>query len=185
MADQTVVTPEVQAMVGTETEPASAPQEVCRSEIRRFVQAIMSDDPLWYDEEYAKKTQFGPGCAPAPYTLRAVGYFRRPLGTPDPVRSRSVDEDVRGDLDVENTVRVPWPAGVGEFHGGSEVEYLQLPRVGDIITSVSKIVKIEEKTGRSGRLGLLHRDRIFTNQNGEVLAIHHHINVARQMKGKG
>ncbi len=185
MANQPVVTPEIRAMVGQETESAIAPQEVCRSEIRRFVQAIMSDDPLWYDEEYAKETRFGPECAPGPYTLRAVGYFKRPLGTPDPVRAKGVDEDVRGDLDAENATRVPWPAGVREFHGGSEVEYLQLPRVGDIITSVSKVVKIEEKTGRHGDLGVLHRDRIFTNQHGEVLAIHHHVNIARRIEDKG
>ena len=183
MSDETVKTPQVMAMIGKESSPEIGPDEVCRSEVRRFVQATLDDNPLWYDEGYARNTKFGVGCAPVPYALRAVGFYKRPLGAPDPVSGKGVDEDVRGDLASENEIRVPWPEGMAEFHAGDEVEYFQMPRLGDIITAKSRIVDIIEKTGRSGKLGIAFVDRIYTNQRGEVLAINHHTSVAREMKG--
>ena len=184
MTDLEVITPEVRAMVGRQSKPNTSPDEVCKSEIRRFAQSTMDDNPLWYDKQYAHSTRFGPGCAPGPYALRAVGYSKQPLGTPDQVRSKKVDDDVRGELDEDNDIRIPWPAGMVSFHGGDEVEYFQLPRIGDTITVTTKIVGVVEKTGRSGKLGVVNSDQIYTNQRGEVLAINHHGSIARDMKGK-
>lgn len=180
---EAVVTPEVRAMVGKQSQPETGPDEVCKSEIRRWAQATMDSNPLWYDEEYARKTKFGSGCAPGPYTLRAVGLYKQRLGTPDPV-GKHVDEDLRTDLAVDYALRIPWPAGVGQFHGGDRVQFFQLPRIGDTITLTSKIVDVVEKTGRSGKLGIAYIDRTYTNQRGEMLAINHHSAIAREMKGK-
>ncbi|HEY8837276.1 MAG TPA: hypothetical protein VIO16_06260 [Dehalococcoidia bacterium] len=41
-----------------------------------------------------------------------------------------------------------------------------------------------EKTGRSGKLGVVNSDQIYTNQRGDVLAINHHGSIARDMQGK-
>ena len=183
MVVEAVVTPEVRAMVGKESSPETGPDEVCKSEIRRFAQSTMDDNPLWYDRQYARSTRFGPGCAPGPYSLRAVGYSKQPLGTPDPVRRKKTDDDVRGELSEDNAIRIPWPAGMVSFHGGDEVEYFQLPRIGDTITVTTKIVGVVEKTGRSGKLGVVNSDQVYTNQRGEVLAINHHGSIARDMHG--
>ena len=180
MVTDTIVTPEVEAMIGRESRPQTAVDEVCASEIRRYVLATMDDNPLWYDKAYAEKTRFGPGYAPGSYALRAVGGYHRPLGQPDPVRHIGVDGDDNGaGADVD--ARTPWPEGVISFHGGDEVTYFQLPKIGDVISKVSKIVSIEEKTGRSGKFAVMYSDRIFTNQNGEVLAINHGSSIARRM----
>jgi hypothetical protein len=184
MAIEKVLTPEVLAMIGKESSTASGPDEVCKSETRRWVQATMDDNPLWYDEEFAKKTKFGTGCVPVPYALRAVGFYRKPMGSPDLPRSKGADDDVRGDLETENEIRIPWPAGMAEFHAGDEVEYFQMPRAGDIISVKSRIMNIIEKTGRSGKLGISFVDRTYTNQKGEILAINHHTSIAREMQGK-
>ena len=184
MAIDKVLTPEVLAMVGKETSPETAPDEVCKSETRRWVQATMDDNPLWYDEEFAGKTKFGPGCVPVPYALRATGFYKKPMGSPDLARTKGADDDVRGDMEDENEIRIPWPQGMAQFHAGDEVECFQLPRAGDIITIRSKIVKIIEKTGRSGKLGIAFIDRTYTNQNGDILAINHHTGIAREMKGE-
>lgn len=184
MAIEKVITSEVQAMVGKENRPETGPDEVCNSEIRRFVQATMDDNSLWFDEEYARSTKFGIGCAPLPYALRATGFYKRPLGSPDLTRTKGADEDVRGDLETEQEIRIPWPKGMAEFHAGDEVEYFQLPRAGDKISVQSKIVNIIEKTGRSGKLGISFVDRTYTNQKGEILAINHHTSIAREMTGK-
>jgi len=182
MTDLEVITPEVRAMVGRQSKPNTSPDEVCKSEIRRFAQSTMDDNPLWYDEQYARSTRFGPGCVSGPYALRAVGFYKRPLGAPERI-GKDVDEDDRGDLDEESAVHIPWPAGVASFHGGDEVEFFQLPRIGDTITMTSKIVGVVEKTGRSGKLGIANMDRVYTNQRGEILAINHHFNIAREMQG--
>lgn|GEM_PF-308698 len=183
MAVEKVVTPEVLAMVGKESKPETGPDEVCKSEIRRWVQSTLDGNPLWYDERYATTTPVGAGCAPAAYALRAVGFWKQPLGTRDLVREKGVDDDIRSDDSEDNSMNIPWPAGMVSFHGGDEVEYFQLPRIGDTITVTIRIVNIVEKTGRSGKLGIASTDRIYTNQRGEILAINHAGTIAREKPG--
>ena len=180
MVDNPLITPEVEAMVGRQTEPKVALDEVCRSEIRRHVTAAMDDSRLWYDDEYAAQTKFGTGCAPGVYALRAVGGYRRDMGTPDGVRKVAPDGDWR-DSPEDREMKIPWPEGVVIYHGGDDTEYFQLPRIGDVISRVTKIVKIVEKTGRSGKFAVVYSDKIFTNQQGEVLAINHGSSIARRM----
>ena len=60
MAEQeTYITEEVRALIGKESEPITAFHAVESSEVRRFIQAIMDDDPIYWDAEYAKKTKYG------------------------------------------------------------------------------------------------------------------------------
>lgn len=183
MAVERVVTPEIEKMVGNESRPRQAVDEVTTSEVRRWVIATLDDNPLWYDQEYAEATRFGTGCAPGPFPMRAVGHWKRSLGSKDPVRELDFDEDFRyGDESLDDpAVKIQWPEGVGAFHAGNEVEYYKFPRVGDEISVVEKIVKIEEKQGRSGKLAIVHVDHIFTNQDGEILIINHGTNIAREM----
>src|SRR3972149_6913725 len=152
MVAELVVTPAVEAWVGHESEPKFAVDEMCRSELRRYVIATMDENRLWYDKAYAEKTRYGAGCAPASIVLRAVGGYRRDMGTPDGLRDLGVDDDWSTTDAAEDSERIPWPQGVVVFHGGDEVEYLQLPKIGDMISKVSKFAKLGEKTGRSGRV---------------------------------
>lgn len=182
MTDEPVVTPDVEATIGRETAPELAADEVCPSEIRRYVLATLDDNPLWYDTDFALKTKFGSKHGPGAYVLLAVRGSRSPLGVPDPVRRMGQNDGRPDGLTEERESAIPWPEGVVSFHGGDEVEYIQLPKEGDIISKVSKIVKVVERTGRSGRFGLLYVDQTYTNQHGEVLAINHTYSVARRVK---
>jgi len=167
----------MRARIGQASDRRQAVEEVTTSEIRRWVLATLDDSPLWYDNEYAAHTRFGPGCAPCPFTLRATGQWKRAMGTDDPIRKLDFDDDFRhADKSLE-----AWPVGVGSFHAGNEVEYLQFATVGDVISVVSKIVAIEEKMGRSGRLAVVYTDHIYTNQHGDVLSINHGTSIAREM----
>ena len=174
-----LVTPEMLARIGVEGEPEFAVDEVCRSEIRRYVVATMDDNPLWYDEEFAKKTKYGPGVAPGSYALRAVNEWHRDMGTPDPNRNLGPDDD--GIQSTKPSVR-SYPAGVQSFHGGDDVTYIQLPKVGDRISATIQLVEIVEKSGRSGKFIVVYSDKIFKNQHGETLAIHRSSSVARRVK---
>ena len=160
MPVEEVVTDEIRAMVGNESKPRQAVDPVTVSEVRRWVTATLDDDPLWYDTEYAEGTRFGPGCAPGPFPMRAVGHWKRRLGLEDPVRELDFDDDFRyGDESLDDpNIKIHWPEGVGQFHAGNEVEYFQFPKIGDQISVVERIVGIEEKVGRSGRLALVRTD---------------------------
>ncbi len=187
MAVDRVVTPQILEMIGNQSAPHTAVDEVTTSEIRRWVIATLDDNPLWYDKEYAEKSRFGTNCAPAPYPRRAIGHWRRRPGTGDPVRQLGPDDDFRyGDENLDDpAIKIHWPEGVGAFHAGDDIEYFQFPRVGDVISVVEKIVAIDEKTGRSGKLAIVHDDQTYTNQRGEVLMINHSTSIAREMKWKG
>lgn len=181
-----IVTPEIYEMVGNSSRPMNAVDEVTTSEIRRWVTATLDDNRLWYDKEYANTTRFGYGCAPGPFVMRSVGPWRRRLGTVDPVRDLGVDDDFRYGYESmdDPAIRIQWPSGVGAFHGGDEVEYFQFARLGDRISATEKIVHIEEKTGKSGPIALVHIDTVYTNQDGDILLIDHRTNVARRMPGR-
>jgi acyl dehydratase len=184
MPVEQLVTPEIRAMIGKESTPRYAVDLVTTSEVRRWVTATLDDSPIWHDPEAARNSKFGESNAPGPFPMRAVGHWKRALGLlPDPVRQLDFDDDFRyGDESLDDpNIKITWPEGVGSFHAGNEVEYFQFPKVGDQIGVVEKIVDIEEKVGRSGKLAVVHVDYIFTNQDGDVLIINHGTNIAREM----
>ena len=110
VVEEPLVTPEMEAHLGVESEPVPAVDEVCRSEIRRYVIVTMDDNPLWFDTAYAEKIRYRAGCAPGSYPLRAVGGYHREMGTRDHVRSLRVNDDARG---VDE--HMAWPEGVPPF----------------------------------------------------------------------
>jgi len=84
MSEHSPVTDAMRAMIGKEGEPVTAWDAVCKAEIRRYVQAVMDDNPIYWDEEYAKNTKFGGVVAPGTFLYRA---FRQTPGTPDPLET--------------------------------------------------------------------------------------------------
>ena len=186
MAIDQLVTPEVAACVGRESTRRDAIEDVTTSEVRRSVLATLDDNPLWHDKDYANNTRFGSGCAPAHFPMRAVAQFRQPLGVRDLVRELDFEDDYRADdndrrEDGDHSVLIDWPAGIGTYHAGNEVEYFQFPRIGDRLSMVEKIIRIEEKVGKSGKLAVIYIDQTYTNERGEVLLINHGTRIAREM----
>jgi acyl dehydratase len=179
--EKSLITDEVRAVIGKESEPSTSPDRVTLTEIRRFSQSVMDESPIYHDEEFAAKTKFGGVVAPGPFAYHFIR--RRPPGTEDPMITEPDEWDGEENRGVgEGALTVPWPPNMRGFHGGNELEVLQLPKPGDIITSRSRIVDVYEKTGRSGRLGLSVRETVFTNQKGEILCIDRYTGVVREMK---
>jgi acyl dehydratase len=178
---KSLISDEVRAVVGNETEPMTSTDKVTLTEIRRFSQAVMDESPIYHDEEFASKTKFGGVVAPGPFAPHYVR--RRPGGAKDPMSTEPDNWDGEENRGPDaRALTVPWPPNMRGFHGGNELEVLRLPRPGDTITSKSRIVDVYEKTGRSGMLGLSVRETIFTNQDGEVLCIDRYTGVVREMK---
>ena len=54
-----LVTDEHRALIGKKGEPVTGWEVIERGALRRFVQAIMDSDPIYWDEEYARNTRYG------------------------------------------------------------------------------------------------------------------------------
>src|SRR3712207_3963905 len=95
MAEQseTYITDEIRSYIGMQSEPVTAAELVEPGAVRRFTQAIMDDDPIYWDGEAAKARGFDGPVAPPLYP----GFsFRRRPGTPDPLDRAKENPDYDG-----------------------------------------------------------------------------------------
>src|SRR5581483_3871553 len=107
-------------------------------------------DPLHFDDAYGKKTRWGGMIAPYTYIEAICKAW-----TPEQ-KAGYVDHPLKG------------KAGLNM---GLDIEFLKPVRLGDVITMRQKIVDIYEKSSPSNRLVFTIRERVYTDQNGEVKAI--------------
>lgn len=61
--------------------------------------------------------------------------------------------------------------GRAGFDAGKDLEFGVPVRVGDVLTSVSVVHDIYEKTGRSGTMNFIVLRTTVTNQRGEIVAV--------------
>ena len=168
--EETYLTPEVKALIGAAGEPQACWEPVERSEIRRFAQAVMDDDPIFWNDAYAKATRYGGIVAPPLFPLFA---HRRPPGSPDPLAEAAINQDFDGSAGLLTTglPPVPLPKLPRLLNGGNEVEFYQLPKLGDRITAHSKYLDIYEKSGRSGTMVFIVIETRYTNQREALLMV--------------
>lgn len=146
---------EARALIGkeqelTEYEAYLAQCPVDTSEIRRYALAVEDYNPLWFNNEYSKKTRWGGIIAPPTFMHTCGG------GT------------------ILTTVHVPgtddWPHGA--LYSGSEFEFFLPIRVGDKIRPKSKLYDVVEKTGKFvGPMVFVTSETTYTNQSGELVGI--------------
>ena len=152
-----LITDEIRSWIGREVRPWTI--EVSRRDVTRFAVATDDLNPLYLDEEQAKHSRYGGLIAPPLF-------YMAPLTEPVP------ETELRPDgLPFEGKLPVPPTPLPRLMDGGTEVEFLQPVRVGDVLTGRSKITDIYQKTGRSGPLIFVQRETTFTNQRGELVLI--------------
>ena len=61
--------------------------------------------------------------------------------------------------------------GTNAFDAGKDIEFGPPIRVGDVLTTVSTIHDIYEKTGRSGGMAFVVLRTVVTDQRGELVAV--------------
>ena len=71
MSEESLLTTEIKAMVGEEAE-LPVLEEIGKASIIRYAHAISDLNPLYLDEEYAQKTEFGGVIAPPTYIFDIV-----------------------------------------------------------------------------------------------------------------
>lgn len=151
MTQESVITQEMRDAIGVESEPAS--YDVERGAITKFAQAIGDANPIFNDEEAARKTRHGGLIAP-PTFLRSMS---------------------AGPAKVQ--VKSPYPAALD---GGSEWEYFEPVRPGDRITVTIRIADMFERPGRLGNMLFTVRETRYVNQFGKVAALQRSTGISYQ-----
>jgi acyl dehydratase len=136
------VTEEAKKQIGKMGEARTL--DVERGAIRRFAEAIGDENPLFNNEQEARKRRFGGMIAP-------------------PTFCRSLSAAI-----VDVKLEMPQFRGLD---GGSEWEYFEPIRPGDRITVQTKIADLRESEGRLGPMVFITTETTYTNQFGEVCAI--------------
>jgi len=128
--------------------------EVEKGAIKRFAEAVDDPNPLYRDEEYARRTKYGSIIAPP-------GFFGWPV-KPGPMLDR-----MRREL-AAAMVEAGYPA---LLDGGIEFEFMVPVRPGDILVAVPKIANIYDRETRAGKLAFGIIETSYTNQNGALVAV--------------
>ena len=124
--------------------------EIEKGLVRRFAEAIGDPNPLWRDEEYAKKTKHEGLIAPPEIVVSATisgGHIYRDKLEVEAPSERAV-------------------AGEGQW------EFFQPIRVGDVLTTTHKLADVYERVRKDGsKMVFLVYEETHRNQKGEVVAI--------------
>jgi len=144
MSQDSVITDEMRAVIGVESEPSV--YEIEKEPIRRWAEAIGDPNPLYHDEEYAKKRGYRSLVAPPAF----VAQYSYPVKAGGRPRFSS-----------------PFTRNL---NGGNEYEFFKPVQAGDVITATTKVVDIYEREGRLGKMLFVISETTYKNQDGEIVA---------------
>jgi hypothetical protein len=162
------MTPEIELMVGVESGTEVACDVVERGAVRRYVQAYMDDDPMFYSDDPAVTARYGGPVAPP---LFPMNMFRRPFGTPDPFEEYAHDPDFDGIIGstAQGLPPLPLPKGIGLLNAGTEVEVFRYARHGETVTAKSRYASITEKQGKKGPMLIVVIETEYRSGDGDLL----------------
>lgn len=170
------IAPEVKALVGKE-HTMHAWDAVERSAIRRFVQAVMDTDPIYWDDAAGIERGYGGTVAPPMFPFYG---FRCPPNYPDPLTPAISDPTFHGSSFLPR-FGLPEPNIPLKrlLNGGSDLEFFALARPGDHLTATSSIEDVYQKEGRKGMMVFVKMKITISNQNNQVLMILHQTEIRR------
>jgi acyl dehydratase len=132
--------------------------EVEKGAIRRFADAVGDPNPLFRDEEHARKSPYGSIIAPP-------GFFgwpiKHPMGAPLVV---DFPDEV-----MQPLMKSGYMAAT-TLDGGMEYDFLLPVRVGDTLTSSTIVKDIRERSGKTGKMAFIILETSYLNQNGVLVA---------------
>ena len=119
----------------------SSTYEVGKEKIKEYAKAIKNLDPHYLDDDFAKKSKYGKIIAPPTFAVVFGAYLIEPVFT---------DKD----LNLNMAMLV---------HGEQELEFLEVVKAGDSITTSAKIVDIKNKE----KLDVISVEIKSKNQHGK------------------
>jgi hydroxyacyl-ACP dehydratase HTD2-like protein with hotdog domain len=170
---ESALTAEVKAMIGVTGDTVEAWGVVDAEYLRRFTQAVMDPDPMYWDQEYARNSRYGEITTP-PIMVSYLASLIRP-DQEDPI-TRAFEENPESDGtgSVERPGELPpVPTNlVRVLNAGNELEIYKYPSIGDKIYFQNRYSDIRERVGRDGKPFLIiTRESRYWNQKDEVLCI--------------
>lgn len=120
--------------------------------IARYASAIGDENPIYFDEEYAKKTGYGSIISP-------LGFFGWPA-KPGASRGGGVMAELSKDI-----TEAGFP---GILDGGIEYEVHRPIRAGDILVAVPKVESLTERETKAGIMLFRVSTTDYFNQNGDL-----------------
>jgi acyl dehydratase len=169
------ITDEVKAYIGKGNEETESWDEVCKSELRRFSQAIPDPDPVYWDNQYAAKTKYGSIVAPP---LFPVDAFKTPPDYPDRLTNKMREDpnfwggppgDAR--FAENNGTKINFKTTVSStLNGGQDFEIYKFAHIGEKIRVKTRLIDVYEKASKTfGRIVVVENESTYTNNKGELL----------------
>ena len=133
--------------------------EVEKGAIKKFADAVDDQNPLYWDEEYARNSRYGSIIAPP-------GFFGWPTRWPK-------DSTFVFHTDITAEVRdAVSEAGYSRgLDGGTEYEFFIPIRAGDTLATSTMIKDIVEREGKTGKMVFVFTETTYINQNGDLVAM--------------
>ena len=153
--EESMITDEMRARIGVESQPWTV--EVDKTAVRMFARACQYQDPIFYDEEFAKSKGYRSLPAPPHY-----------LGTPvfNPATSDATFGGPRG----SGQPRPGNPKLRRVLNGGTDIEYFDTIQAGDTLQASSKVTDITERKGSIGTMVITTTETTY-KRDGKVVAI--------------
>jgi acyl dehydratase len=159
---------EARKYIGIQSETEVACDPVERGAVRRYAQAIMDEDPIFW-ESCANNERYGGPVAPPLYPTHL---FRRPFGAPDPIQDNVGNPDFDGIVAATSTAGLPAIEplkGYALLNGGTEIEFFRYARHGETVKLTSRYADITEKETSKGPMILVVTESEYRTGDGELL----------------
>ena len=137
-------------------------REVEKGAIRRYADAVGDDNPLYNDEEHAKKSRYGCIIAPPGF----FGWAKKTISSSE------------GLVGLIGAMIEAGYAGI--LDGGMAYDFYLPVRVGDTIVVSPKVADITLKEGKT-KMMILRFEASYTNQNGDLVAKSYQTLIGRQL----
>ena len=139
--------------------------EVEKGSIKRFADAVEETNPLYWDEDYARKSRYGSIIAPPGFFGWVV---KLPMGTTF-MRPTDISDPPEATDGMRNALAKAGYSNV--LDGGIEYEFFLPVRAGDLLTARSSIKDIREREGKTGKMAFVIIETSYTNKKNEQVAV--------------
>jgi acyl dehydratase len=137
-----------------ETRTYVAPEPIGAAAFRYFSQAVGDDNPLYYDEDFARAAGYASVIAPPTLVCETNQYAGVP---PNEFGYAGHDWGIHID-------------GTRLLRGGNSYEFFEPVKPSDVLTVTWKIVDVSERTSSSGSpLLIINSEAEYHNQDGHLL----------------
>jgi acyl dehydratase len=145
------------AMIGQEISRAAG--TVVKKEFQRWAAAVGDRNPLYFDEDYARRQGYRDVIMPPLF----LSYVTAGVMDLDQLRPDGIPL-------TSGTGVVPLPKCPRRMAAGDSIAFFEPVYSGDEITAVRVLARLEEKAGRSGRFVLMRFSTTYRRGDGTLVA---------------